>query len=74
MICWHLKKNEATMSNPSTNNRNEKPRAVAVEMLNRVYDDLTEKDMSREEFVNESLDIIGKTKAKPKSNLILPGM
>ncbi len=56
----------------NTNSRNEKPRAVAVEMLNNVYDQLVEKDMSRDEFINESLDIIGKTKAKPKSNIILP--
>jgi hypothetical protein len=50
----------------------EKPRAVAVEMLNKVYDNLETKDLSRNEFINESLDIIGKTKAQPKSRLILP--
>ena len=72
MICWYLKKNGATMSNPNTSNQNVKPRKVAVEMLNKVYDSIPEKDMSRDEFINESLDIIGKTKAKPKSNLILP--
>jgi hypothetical protein len=50
------------------------PRAVAVEMLNKAYDSLPPegKDMSRDEFINESLDIMGKTKAQPKSKLILP--
>jgi hypothetical protein len=48
------------------------PQAVAVEMLNKVYDNLEEKDLSRNEFVNEALDIMGKTKAQPKSRIILP--
>jgi hypothetical protein len=48
------------------------PQAVAVEMLNKVYDNLDEKDLSRNEFINEALDIMGKTKAQPKSRLILP--
>jgi hypothetical protein len=48
------------------------PREVAVKMLNEVYDNLETKDLSRNEFINESLDIIGKTKAQPKSKLILP--
>lgn len=48
------------------------PKQVAVEMLNRVYDQLPEKDLSRDQFINESLDILGTNKSKPKSNLILP--
>ena len=49
-----------------------KPKQVAVDMLNKVYDQLPEKDLTREEFLNESLDILGTNKNKPKSNLILP--
>jgi len=48
------------------------PREVAAEMLSKVYDDLDEKDLSKESFINESLDIIGKHKSEPKSPLILP--
>ena len=50
----------------------ENPRQVATEMLNKVYDALPDKDLTREEFLNESLDILGTNKNKPKSNLILP--
>jgi hypothetical protein len=64
------------MENPSQSGKPQSggtPQAVAVEMLNQVYDNLDEKDLSRNEFVNEALDIIGKTKAKPKSKILLPG-
>ena len=62
------------MSNPSTNNRKGRPREEAVYMLNRAYDALPEsgKDLSRDEFINESLAVLGTNKQKPKSNLILP--
>ena len=60
------------MSNPNTSNQNGKPKEVALEMLNRVYDQLPEKDLSRDQFINEALDVIGQQKSKPKSNLILP--
>jgi hypothetical protein len=60
------------MVEQNTNSPSEKPQAVAVKMLNEVYDSLEEKDLSRTEFVNEALDIMGKTKAQPKSRLILP--
>jgi hypothetical protein len=58
----------------AVNNRKENPREMAVLMLNQAYDSLPEegKDLSRDEFINESLEIIGKTKAAPKSKLILP--
>jgi hypothetical protein len=54
--------------------KGKQPRQVAVEMLNNAYDSLPPegRDMSRDEFINESLDIMGKTKAQPKSKLILP--
>ena len=60
------------MSNPNTSDQKGKPKEVAVEMLNRVYDQLPEKDLSRDQFINESLDIIGQQKSKPKSSIILP--
>jgi hypothetical protein len=63
------------MEQPNQNTKpqsGKQPQEVAVEMLNRVYDNLDEKDLSRTEFINEALDIMGKTKAQPKSRLILP--
>jgi len=58
----------------AVNNRKENPRQVAVEILNNTYDQFPPegKDLSREEFINMSLDVMGKTKAAPKSKLILP--
>jgi hypothetical protein len=62
------------MANQNTNNRKGKPREEALFMLNRMYDSLPEagKDLSREEFINESMQVIATTKAAPKSKLILP--
>ena len=60
------------MESPSTSNRKGNPRQVAVEMLSNVYDQLPEKDLSKDEFINEALDALGTNKSKPKSNLILP--
>ena len=58
----------------NSKNRKGDPEAEARHMLNRMYDSLPEhgRDLSRDEFINMSLDVIGKTKAAPKSNLILP--
>jgi hypothetical protein len=60
---------------PSTDSPNaKKPKQVAVEMLSRVYDQLPAdgKDLSKDEFINESLAELGTNKSKPKSKLILP--
>jgi hypothetical protein len=65
----------ATPAKPSTDSPNGKqPREVAVEMLSRVYDQLPAEaqDLSKDEFINESLAVLGDNKSKPKSNLILP--
>jgi hypothetical protein len=60
---------------PSTDSPNaKKPRAVAVELLSNLYDQLPAegKDLSKDEFINESLDALGTNKEKSKSGLILP--
>ena len=54
------------------NPKGKKPRAVAVEMLSKLYDQLPEKDLSKDQFINESLEGLGTNKNKPKRNLILP--
>jgi hypothetical protein len=60
------------MSNPNTSSQKGNPRKVAVEMLSQVYEQMTEKDLSKDEFINEALEALGTNKSKPKSNLILP--
>ena len=50
-----------------------RPKDVAVQMINKVYDQLEKKDMPRDQFVRECMGEISNKMKRKNSPLILPG-
>ena len=63
---------ENQKSKPKPGKSNGSPERVAKKMLAKTYDQLEQKDMSKDAFVNECYNVLTEKKNN-KSPLILPG-